>query len=159
MGIAPFEIYTKLIPKEVATIGIVSQPTPMGSTSGIVLECMAIFLKSHFPHSLVSIRNSSLETHSMIYTRLIKAKMTFCTSSTYCLWPTLAAEGKRVLLPSLLYGGQHPNWVDKLDGHGNGSIIVPLMEYFPSELWPKEDRGHELCQQRLKEVQKGQISI
>ena len=159
MGIAPFEIYTKLIPKEVATIGIVSQPTPMGSTSGIVLECMAIFLKSHFPHSLVSIRNSSLETHSMIYTRLIKAKMTFCTSSTYCLWPTLAAEGKRVLLPSLLYGGQHPNWVDKLDGHGNGSIIVPLLEYFPSELWPKEDRGHELCQQRLKEVQKGQISI
>jgi len=140
MGITPFRAYLDIISTKVSSIGIISKPTS-NRKECLILDGMKDFLKKNYPNTQVTVRNSTSDTIPIAFTRLIKARqMTICTTSTFCLWPTLSAEGIRVLLPSHLYGVKHPNWVDKLDLEFEGTIVVPKVKYFPSLNWPSDEK-------------------
>jgi len=128
MGILPFWAYLKIIPTEnVSTIGIVTQPLQPESNSSFVITGLQKFLARHYPNATVSIRDSLNDTIPIIYTRFIKARrFAVCTSSTFCLFATMASEGTGVVVPSKIFG-EHPNWVDRLNGlHG---LKVPKVRF------------------------------
>ena len=130
MGLTPFPAYVKIIPNDVTTIGIVTAPYEPESESETIAIGLQSFLAQHYPKASISIRNSRNDTTAMVFTRIIKARrLSICTASTYCVYPTLGAEGIGVLLPSPLYGGKHPNWVDKLGGVKDLRIRIPNIRY------------------------------
>ncbi len=135
-GILPFPAYLDLIPKDgISTIGLVTAPYEPESPSSIVAEGLQEFLSKHYPHVSISIRNSTEDTFPMIATRFIKARRAaICTSSTYCLFPTIGTEGIGFIIPSILWGKKHMNWVDRLDNvHG---LKAPKIRFIPAKSLP-----------------------
>ena len=135
MGLLPFQAYLDLIPHDAKSIGIVTAPFGYDEASRMIVMGLQDYLSRHFPQANVSIRNSRNDNIPIVFTRLIRAhRATICTSSTFCLHPTLAnIEGKSILIPSLLWGSKHPNWVDKLPHYfPNDDIQVPKLRFIPS---------------------------
>ena len=130
MGLLPFPTYLNLVPKDVSSIGIITAPYIDQSPSEMIVIGLQEFLSNHYPNASVSIRNSRSDTTAIVMTRLVKARrLSLCTSSTYCTYPTLGTEGIGVLIPSHLYGKKHPNWIDRLDGVLD--IRVPKIRFIP----------------------------
>jgi hypothetical protein len=134
MGLLPFRVYLEVIPRDVESIGIVMAWAEPESDFGIVARGLYSFLETHFPKARITMRDRVNDTIPIVYTRLIEARrVTVCTASTFCLYATIAAKGTSVIIPSWLFGEQHPNWVDKLDdGQFVGTIRVPKVKFLSS---------------------------
>ena len=124
-GLVPFHNYKSLIPKKAKTIGIVTAPyrqnRPGRSFSygdAELNEAVTVsardYIQNQFPDARVSIRNDDVnETMAMTYVRMVAANWSFCGSSTFCLYPSLATAGESYILQTPLFGGS-PGWLDKV---------------------------------------------
>ena len=123
-GLVPFHVFTSLIPNTTETIGIIiasyQQYMPGASYDDTELnEAVAMaarnYIQSKLPDARVSIRNNKNvnETVSMTYARMVAANWSFCSSSTFCLYPALATAGESYILQSPL-SGRSPGWLDKV---------------------------------------------
>jgi len=140
MGLLPFPAYLKLIPRHVKSIGIVTSPAAPESHDNTVIQGLTLYLGRHYPSASINVRNSANDTIPMVYTRLVEAKVaTICTSSTFCTYPTLASKGRSIVIPSVLYGQDHPNWTDRLDEDADNGVHVPKVRFLASENFPFED--------------------
>jgi hypothetical protein len=143
MGLLPFRVYLEVIPSDVASIGIVMAPEKPGSDFDVVAQGLYAFLEKHFPNASITIRDSVHDTIPMVYTRLIEARrVAVCTASTFCLHATIASKGTSVIIPSWVFGDQHPNWVDNLDGQFG--IRTPKVKFLSSAKFRNEDYGDSL---------------
>jgi len=97
-GILPFTAFLSRIPKEgTSFIYVLSDhPTrashsPYSSRCQVILEHLFNFLKTHYPKSTVVVKRGG--DLFLDYARLAFAKVTICSASSYCLWPSLANTG------------------------------------------------------------------
>jgi hypothetical protein len=103
-GLLKFNAYKRRIPKKVETIGIVTAPfgtnhsrkedRKFGDTCKHIAGTLVNYLQGHFPNATITIRNDPSETIPMVFSRLILAKYTFCSRSTFCLFPSIASFGE-----------------------------------------------------------------
>jgi hypothetical protein len=122
-GMVPFQLYTKLLPRTVKTIGIVTAPFQQArpawgygdaDLNEAVVTAARDYIQKEFPNATVSIRNDDVnETMAMTYVRMVSANWSFCCPSTFCLFPALANIGESYILQSPLFGGS-PSWIDKV---------------------------------------------
>jgi hypothetical protein len=122
-GMVPFQLYTKLLPRTVKTIGIVTAPFQQArpawghgdaDLNEAVVTAAQSYIQKEFPDAIVSIRNDDTrETMAMTYVRMVSANWSFCCPSTFCLFPALANMGESYILQSPLFGGS-PSWIDKV---------------------------------------------
>lgn len=122
-GMVPFQLYTKLLPRTVKTIGIVTAPFQQArpawgpgdaDLNEAVVTAARNYIQKEFPDATVSIRNDDTnETMAMTYVRMVSANWSFCCPSTFCLFPALANMGESYILQSPLFGGS-PSWIEKV---------------------------------------------
>lgn len=104
-GLINYAHYRRIIPKDVGSIGILTQSLEANCTQWttrraecqfvplcqIVTDHLATYLRAAFPSAEVSVRAG--EPVPMVYTRLVFAPVaTICNPSTFCLWPTIASN-------------------------------------------------------------------
>lgn len=142
MGLLPFRVYLEVIPSDVASIGIVMAPEKPGSDFDIIAQGLYAFLEKHFSNASITIRDSANDTIPIVYTRMIEARrVTVCTASTFGLYATIASKGTSVIIPSWVFGEQHPNWVDNLDGQFG--IRAPKVKFISSAKLQKYYGDHD----------------
>jgi len=106
-GLLPNYIYSKYIPKDVKSIGLITAPYD-GKYSSIssqphhkinkndinlnqrIVQSLQHYLQTQYPTATVAIHNSKDEPLDVVYARMIGAtKILFCGLSTFCLFPAL----------------------------------------------------------------------
>jgi len=102
-GLIQFQAYRKRIPLTVESIGIITAPfeeknrRKQDHGSGLLCQTLVYrlvdYLRTHFPNTIVNIRNDPSESIPEVVSRLILAKHNFCVRSTFCLFPSIASYG------------------------------------------------------------------
>jgi hypothetical protein len=127
-GILPFTAFDNRIPKDSKYIYVLSDhPTraphsPYTSRCKLILEKLLEYLKEKFPNSVIVVKRGGDLFLDMI--RLANAKVTICSTSTYCFWPALTSDGNAYFpVTSLIAGadnlqlapdfGKHFHWFDQ----------------------------------------------
>jgi len=110
-GVLHFSAYPKWIrhngiaPHEVRRIGIVSQPFDKdrnrpGGDSHKTEDCrratylLVAYLQKHYPRAHISIHNGPNETLPLAFARLVMAKQTFSSLSTFGIFPVIGTFGE-----------------------------------------------------------------
>ena len=102
-GIVQYESYREYIFPTCRSIGIVttsfnesslrSQDRGTTRTCQVLVNGLVSYLQHAFPRAKISIRNGPEETLALAYARLIMANQTFCSPSTFSIFPTIASFG------------------------------------------------------------------
>ena len=103
-GLLKFQAYTRRIPDNVRSIGIVTAPfssrysrkedREYGSDCKYIAGNLVSYLQRHYPNAAITIRNDASEMIPQVLSRFILANYTFCARSTFCLFPALASYGQ-----------------------------------------------------------------
>jgi hypothetical protein len=106
-GFMKFSAFSKRIPPNTKSIGIVTQPFEnsgaqqrrqerSSTTRGrhrVVVMALVDFLKEKFPQARVTIHNGSTETIALAYARMVMANQTIAGISTFGVFPAIASFG------------------------------------------------------------------
>ena len=149
-GLVPFHVYTKLIPSDAKTIGIITAPFKQdrwgwgpgdADLNQAVVTAARNYLQRALPKAKISIRNDDQESMDEVYARMVASKQLICAASTFCLFPAIATTGESYILRSPLLGGS-PTWVDTLS------------EYFPQVHYVDEKYvlAHEFFEWNVTEI-------
>ena len=100
-GFMKFTAYKKWVSPEAKTIGIVTGPFKKDSQTrgGVNSRCEPVvlelkkYLEQNFPSATVSIRNDGDETIALAYARLIMAKQTFASITSFGVFPVVGTFG------------------------------------------------------------------
>lgn len=102
-GVVQYESYRQLISPFAKTIGIVTTSFNESSLrkqdQGTTRVCQVLvtglkeYLQHAFPSTKISIRNGPNETLALAYARLVMANQTFCSPSTFSIFPAIASFG------------------------------------------------------------------
>jgi len=90
-GFLNFNVYTMIIPYQVKTIYVLTEPSTYNSNHNkercedIVLALL-LFLDMHYPDAVISLIRGH-QFHAMVMIK--EAKLVICTATTFCLWPGL----------------------------------------------------------------------
>jgi hypothetical protein len=66
----------------------------------------------------VTIRNDPGDSTDVVFARLLGAKITFCSTSTYCLFPALGRTNETYIVQAPLYGGSS-SWLLEVEKRHN----------------------------------------
>jgi len=102
-GIVQYESYRHYISPAANTIGIVTTSFNESSLrrrdQGTTVMCKVLanglveYLHHAFPNAVISIRNGPEESLALAYARLVMANQTFCSPSTFSIFPAIASFG------------------------------------------------------------------
>ena len=103
-GIVAFDSYRRYISPSCKTIGIVtasfnetslrSRDQGTARVCHMLVNALVKYLQYNFPHANISIRNDGPnETLAMAFARLVMANQTFCSPSTFSIFPAIASFG------------------------------------------------------------------
>lgn len=108
-GILPFYVFPKRIPITSKYIYVLTDHPARSSNSPYAPRCELIikslfdYLAMNFPNAIILVKRGG--DMFLDYARLIFAKVTICSASTYCLWPALANNGTVYFPLSYLVAG------------------------------------------------------
>lgn len=104
-GMIQFSEYLKWIPTNTTnTIGILTQPFEKDRNRAIdgrksedcrqATYLLVDYLQAHYPHTRISIRNDRNETLPITYARLVGAKQSFTSLSSFGIFPVIGTRGE-----------------------------------------------------------------
>ena len=137
-------MYTDLIPMTSNTIGVATAPYRQirpgkFSIDAELNEAVTVVVRdynqSKVPDARVSIRNDDVnETLAMTYVRMVAANWSFCSPSTFCLYPALATAGESYSLQSALYDSGRV-WLDTVAESFENVHYIKDEIIFEAEYW------------------------
>jgi len=130
-GLLPFRAFKSRIPPWAASIYVIAdspnrqQGHPYSSRCGTILTALFSYLTKSFPKAIVVVKRGG--DQFLDYARLIRANVTICSASTFCLWPSLANVGGNSYFPltplvakatsntTAPFLGSHFHWIDDVE--------------------------------------------
>jgi len=110
MGFLPYSTYTSLINPSVEKISIVTLPFNISAARPTdakhIPQCktftldMQQFLQSQYPSAQVEIKNDERESLLTAFARIIFARQTICSPSTFCYFAVMGATGRAEIMES-----------------------------------------------------------
>jgi hypothetical protein len=102
-GIVQYDSYRQYISPFTRTIGIVTasfnetllrhRDQGTAKVCRLLIHGLVEYLQYFFPRAVISIRNGPEETLALAYARLVMANQTFCSPSTFSVFPAIASFG------------------------------------------------------------------
>ena len=89
-GFINFNVYPMIIPRLVKTIYILGEPLTYGTHGRVcdkIASSLVQFLGSFYPDALIVVRRGH---HYDGMLMLMKASVTICPTSSFCLWPAIS---------------------------------------------------------------------
>lgn len=102
-GFLSFAVYKKYISPSAKSIGIVTTPFEdehlrrrdkgSGLYCKVLVMALVDYLSKAFPRATISVRNNPEETVALAYARLVMANQSFCSRTTFAVFPAIASYG------------------------------------------------------------------